>query len=315
MSIDPKAKALLDRMRQMGMKPLSNMSVKEARQMVLDTMGETPPAKPVVSISNRMIPGPAGDIPIRIYKPRGIGSFPLLIFFHGGGFVLCDLNTHDHMCRNLCAGANCLVMSVEYRLAPENKFPAATDDALAATRWAAEYASHIGGDPGRIAVAGDSAGGNLSAVTALRIRDQGGPSLCGQLLIYPATDYYKPGTTSLREYSGYFFTMEDLIWFTGHYLNDESEADHPYAFPMRAADLTNLPPALVITAECDPLRDEGENYAARLKSAGVAVMLIRYDGMIHGFFNYIGVLDQAQEAMDYACSWLKDVFSGIYLKR
>jgi len=310
MSIDPKAKDLLEMMRKMGMRPLSGMSPEEARQMILSTMGETPPTKPIASVSDRMIPGPAGDLPVRIYTPHGTVPFPLLVFFHGGGFVLGDLNTHDHICRNLCAGANCVVMSVEYRLAPENKFPAATDDVLAAARWAAEFAPDIGGDPGRIVVSGDSAGGNLSAVTALRIRDEGGPSLCGQLLIYPATDYFKPGTPSLRENSGYLITIEDMIWFLEHYLNDESEANHPYAFPMRAEDVSNLPPALVITAEYDPLRDEGELYADRLKSSGVAVTLIRYDGMIHGFFNFIGVLHQAQEALDDACSWLKDLFSA-----
>jgi acetyl esterase len=310
MPINPKAKNLLDNMLKMGMKSPSSMSVKEARQMILNTIGEAPPSKPLASVSDRMIPGPAGDLPVRIYTPHGTGPFPLLVFFHGGGFVLCDLNTHDQMCRNLCDGADCLVVSVEYRLAPENKFPSATDDALAAARWAANYATDIGADPKRIAIGGDSAGGNLSAVTTLRIRDEGGPSLCGQLLIYPATEYYNPGTPSLRENSGYFLTIEDMIWFTEHYLNSESEAGHPHAFPMRAPDLSNLPPALVITAEYDPLRDEGELYANRLKSAGVSTTLVRYDGMIHGFFNFANILEEAREAMDYACSWLKDIYSS-----
>jgi acetyl esterase len=309
MPIDPKAEYLLKKMAEMGMKPLSGMSPEEARQMILNSMRDAGPTRPVASVADRMIPGPAGDLVIRVYSPHGTGPFPLLVFFHGGGFVLGDINSHDPICRELCEGAGCVVMSVEYRLAPENKFPAATDDALAAIRWAAEHASHMGADPERIAVAGDSAGGTLSAVTALRIRDQGGPPLCGQLLIYPATDFYKPGTPSLRENSGYFITIEDMEWFMNHYLNDESEADNPYAFPMRAEDLSNLPPALVITGECDPLRDEGEMYAARLKSAGVPVRLIRYEGMIHGFFNFVGLLEQSGEAMYEACSWLKDVFS------
>ncbi len=309
MAIDPKAKYLLEKMAEMGVKPVSSMSPEEARQMILNSTGEGGPIRAVASVAERKIPGPAGDLAIRVYSPHGTGPFPLVVFFHGGGFVLGDLNTHDQICRELCDGAGCVVMSVEYRLAPENKFPAAIDDTLAATRWAAENAFHMGADPDRMAVAGDSAGGTLSAVTALRIRDQGGPLLRGQLLIYPATDFYKPGTPSLEEYSGYFITIEDLVWFTGHYLNDESEADNPYAFPMRAADLSNLPPALVITGECDPLRDEGEIYATRLKSAGVPAKLIRYEGMIHGFFNFLGILDQSREAMDEACGWLKDIFS------
>jgi acetyl esterase len=309
MPIHPKAEYLLKKMAEMGMKPLSGMSPEEARQMIVSSMREAGPPRPVASVADRMIPGPAGDLMIRVYSPHGRGPFPLLIFFHGGGFVLGDINTHDPICRELCDGAGCVVMSVEYRLAPENKFPAATDDALAATRWAAEHASYMDAYSERMAVAGDSAGGTLSAVTALRIRDQGGPYICGQLLIYPATDFYKPGTPSLRENSGYFITIEDMEWFMGHYLNDESEADNPYAFPMRAEDLSNLPPALVITGECDPLRDEGEMYAARLKSAGVPVTLTRYEGMIHGFLNFVGVLDQSREAISEACSWLKDIFS------
>ena len=202
-----------------------------------------------------------------------------MVFFHGSGFVLCSLDTHDGMCRNLCAGTGCVVVSVDYRLAPEAKFPAAPDDCLAATRWAVANAAALGADPGRVFVAGDSAGGNLAAVTALRIRDEGGPRLLGQLLIYPVTDYYEPGTPSMIENAeGYGLTRAGMIWFWNHYLAAPSDGANPHASPFRAADLSGLPPALVVTAEYDPLRDEGEYYADRLRQAGVPTQMKRWDG-------------------------------------
>jgi acetyl esterase len=199
-------------------------------------------------------------------------------------------------------------MAVDYRLAPENKFPAATDDCLAATRWVAENAGTIGGDPDRIAVGGDSAGANLATVTAMRIRDEGGPRLCGQLLVYPVTDHHTPGTPSIKEFAGLSMTWEEMVWFTEQYLSAPSEIGHPHVHPLAAKDLSGLPPALVMTAECDPLRDEGERYAVRLDSEGVPTIRIRFGGMIHGFFVFLGIFDQAAQAHNEACCWLKEQF-------
>jgi acetyl esterase len=208
-----------------------------------------------------------------------------------------------------CEAVN--VLSVDYRLAPEFKFPAAPDDCLAATRWAAEHAAEFNADPTRLAVAGDSAGGNLATVTALRIRDEGGPPLRGQLLIYPVTDYHTPPTPSyLANANGYYLTRDDMIWFWGHYLNHAGEANHPHASPLRAPDLHSLPPALVITAEYDPLRDEGEHYAGRLRAAGVPTVLSRYEGMIHGFFSLGGLFEASQRAVREANGWLRQVLAA-----
>jgi acetyl esterase len=264
----------------------------------------------VATIADRTIPGPGGPLRLRVYTPSGPGPFPLLVFFHAGGFVVCDLDTHDPMCRNLCSGANCVVVSVDYRLAPEHRFPAAPDDCLAATRWAGEHAAELGADPARVAVAGDSAGGTLAAVTALRVRDEGGPRLAGQLLVYPPTDLELPARPSLVENAeGYWLTSKDMAWFRGLYLNDPSEARHPHASPMHAADLRGLPPALVITGEYDPLRDEGEEYAARLRNAGATTAVSRYDGVIHGFFSLRGLVDKSDAAVEEACAWLRRTFA------
>jgi acetyl esterase len=311
MPLDPQARALLDQMAATGAPPLSAQSVTEARQAVaaFAQLGGDP--EPVSKIEDRTLPGPDGTIPVRVYTPAGGGPFPVLVYFHGGGWVLCDIETHDPVCRSLANGAECIVVSVDYRLAPEHRFPAAADDCYAATQWVINNASVINGDPDRVAVGGDSAGGNLAAVVALMARDLSGPSIVFQLLVYPATDYYVPGTLSLKENAdGYFLTRDDMVWFWNHYLNDEAEAANPYACPLRAASLTGLPSALVITAEFDPLRDEGEMYAARLREAGVPAALVRSDGMIHGFFSMAGVLEQGRKGLELAAAQLRSAFSG-----
>ena len=234
-----------------------------------------------------------------------------MVFFHGSGFVLCSLDTHDGMCRNLSAGAASVVVSVDYRLAPEHKFPAPLDDCVFATRWAVEHAAELSADGHRVAIAGDSAGGNLAAATALRLRDAGGPALLGQLLIYPVTDHYTPGTPSYRENAdGYGLTRDTMIWFWDHYLADPADAANPCASPLRAASLARLPPALVVTAEFDPLCDEGEDYAARLRAADVSARTSRWDGMNHGFFFWVGVVNKAGAAMAENCAWLREIFAG-----
>src|SRR4051812_15732938 len=197
MPIDPQIQALLDK--GSGVPQTHTLAVAEARLLYEARIAAMAPPALVAKAESRVMDGPGGPIALRIYTPHGTGPFPLMVFFHGSGFVLCSLDTHDGMCRNLCAGAGCVVVSVDYRLAPEHKFPAGLDDCLHATRWAAVHAAELGADPARIAIAGDSAGGNMAAVVALRLRDEGGPGLCGQLLLYPVTDYHTPGTPSYKQ--------------------------------------------------------------------------------------------------------------------
>ena len=309
MPVDPQIQALLDLRAKLP--ALHTLSVADARvQMAArDIPGLRKPE--IGSIVNRDMQGPGGSLPLRIYTPNGTGPFPLTVFFHGSGFVVCSLDTHDAMCRNLCDGTGSVVVSVDYRLAPEHKFPAAPDDCLAATRWVADNASALNGDGGRIMVAGDSAGGNLAAVTALRIRDEGGPRLVGQMLIYPVTDYYQPGTPSMTENAeGYGLTRDGMIWFWNHYVRSAADGVHPHASPLRSATLAGLPSAYVATAEYDPLRDEGEYYAGAMRAVGVPVEMKRFAGMNHGFFFFPGLVDTAGQAMDEACVWARRAFGN-----
>jgi acetyl esterase len=309
MPVDPQIQALLDLRAKLP--PLHTLSVADARVQMgaREIPGLRKPD--IASVVNRDMQGPGGSLALRIYTPIGQGPFPVMVFFHGSGFVVCSLDTHDVMCRNLCAGAGCVVVSVDYRLAPEHKFPAAPDDCLAATRWVGDNASALNGDPGRIMVAGDSAGGNLAAVTALRIRDEGGPNLCGQMLIYPVTDYYQPHRPSMIENAeGYGLTQAGMIWFWNHYVRSPGDGVHPHAAPIRSTTLAGLPPALVATAEYDPLRDEGEAYAEALSAVGVRVEMKRWPGVNHGFFFFPGLVDKASAALDEACAWARRMFGN-----
>ncbi len=306
MPVDPQIQALLDR--GTGVPATHTLSVAEARRQYEARITLMAPSPQMAKVEERSIVGPGGPLRLRIYVPAGSGPLPLLVFFHGSGFVLCSLDTHDGMCRNLAAGIACVVVSVDYRLAPEHKFPKGLDDCLAATRWAAAHAAELDADPARVMVGGDSAGGNMAAATALRIRDEGGPALSGQMLLYPVTDYHQPGTPSYAENAnGYGLTRDTMEWFWGHYLNDASEADHPYASPLRAPDLRGLPPACVMSAEYDPLRDEAELFGGRLRAAGVAVEVSRCAGMNHGFLFWVGIVAGADAAMADACAWARRV--------
>ena len=262
---------------------------------------------PVAQVIDEFIPGPRGDIKIRIYRPHAAGVRPILLFMHGGGFILGDLDTHDEAARILAMSADCVAVAVDYRLAPENPFPAAPDDCFAALRWTAEHAADFGGDASRIAVCGDSAGGNLAAVMTLRARDEGGPRICGQVLIYPLTDAidaeeFQPANDGKL----YFFKAKDGAYFNSLYFGAMTEARDPHASPIFAEDVAGLPPAFVLTAEYDPLCRQGEAYAARLKAAGVDVAHSRYGGAIHGFITM--PLPMAAEALAECAAWLRGRF-------
>ena len=311
MPLDPKVRLFLDQLAAAGMPALSALGGVGARAAI-DAMATTAgPLEAVARIDDRRIPGPAGDLAVRIYTPAGgTPPRPVLVYYHGGGWVIGSIASHDGVCRALANAVPAVVVSVDYRLAPEHRFPAAAEDAHAAARWAAEHAAEIGADPRRIAVGGDSAGGNLAAVTALMARDRGGPRLAFQLLVYPVTDTAMD-TPSYRENAeGYFLTRADMTWFFDHYLPRAADRMHPYAAPLRAADLRGLPPAAVITAEFDPLRDEGEAYAARLRAAGVPTTHTCYTGMVHGFFGLGAIFEQANAALAEAAAALRAALSA-----
>jgi acetyl esterase len=293
-------------------------------QVPIATLRQTRPRigandiQPVGAVADGFIPSQAGPIPVRHYAPAGstsasagTGPRPMVVFFHGGGFVFGSIDGYyDHVCRVICSQAECHVMSVAYRLAPENKFPAATEDCWAAVQWAHAHGHSLGADPNRILVAGGSAGANLAAVTALRARDESWPALIGQLLFYPLTDFHRPPTRSMLAYEeGYYLTRADIVWFWEQYIASDRDALNPYAAPLQAKSLNGLPAALVITAEYDPLRDEGERYAARLRESGVRVQLTRYPGMIHGFMAFPTPL--ADVALRESVAWARARFAGI----
>ena len=309
--LDPQARSLLQTIEQLGAPPIETLTpdqARESRRAAALAYSGSPEA--MARLENLTMPGPAGEIPIRIYTPAGKAPFPILIYFHGGGWVVGDLDTHDPVCRALANRASCLVISVDYRLAPEHKHPAAIEDAYAAAAWVAQNAARFQGDPNQLAVGGDSAGGHLATVVALMARDQGAPALAYQLLIYPVTDLSSLETASYRDYAqGYLLPRASMKWFRDHYLRRESQAQEPYASPLLAQDLSGLPPALVITAEFDVLRDEGEAYARGLAQAGVPVKCTRYLGMMHGFVAQAGVLDQGKDALDEAGAALQSAFS------
>lgn len=296
MALDAELRALAEQRGRDGVRPLYELSLAEARAADLASIkADRGEAEPVGEVCDLRVPGAEGDLDARLYRPTGGGSLPLLVYFFGGGWTLGNLETCDGICRRLCAGARCIVVSVAYRLAPEHKFPAAPRDCHAATSWLADNAAALGADPARVAVAGDSAGGNLAAAVTLLAR-AGGPALTCQVLVYPNTDY-RADTASMRENTDpSFFNSRSVAWYWGHYLADPADGANPLAAPLRADDLSGLPPALVLSAEYDPLRDEGEAYARRLREAGVPVELIRYDGMAHGFFTMTGMLPASRMA-------------------
>lgn len=313
MSLDPQAKALLDQMaadpdapRLIDLPPEGGREMYRAMAGMLDLQGVA-----IGKVEDRTIPGPDGEIPVRIYTPVAAGGTgPALVYYHGGGWVIGDLDTHDALCRTLANEAGCKVIAVDYRLAPEHPFPAAFDDAYAAVKWVEANASEIGIDPNRIAVAGDSAGGNLAAAVCLKAKAEKAPEIAFQLLIYPVTDAPR-GTQSYKDFGeGYFLEAEGMDWFWNHYvLSSGGDATDPRAAPLRASSFAGLPPAYVVTAGFDVLRDEGKAYAEALKKAGVEVEYVNYEGMIHGFFNLQGALDVSRDAVKAAAKALREALA------
>jgi acetyl esterase len=305
MPLDRQVALLLEQVARAGGTPMHLQTPDEARAtMLVQTAGLGKP-EPVANIENRSVPGPEVDIPIRVYTPTADGPLAALLFFHGGGWVIGSIDTHDNLCRSIANAAGCVVISVEYRLAPEHKFPAGDEDAYAATCWTAEHANRLGIDSNRIAVGGDSAGGNLAAVVSLMARDRRGPSLALQVLLYPITDRDLDTPSYLRYADGHLLTRDGMAWFWNHYLPESVSPRHPYISPLQAKDLSSLPLALVITAECDPLCDEGNAYARRLEKAGVPVTLNCYPGMIHGFVRRNRLLDQGQRGLEEVAAALR----------
>ena len=301
MGINPKAAAIIESMAGAFPTPTDEMSADELRHLVhaaSDGVIERTP-EPLLAVDDRAVAGPLGPVPIRVYRPEEAPATgaPALVFMHGGGFVLCDLDSHDDICRALANAGACVVVAVDYRRAPEHPYPTPLEDCYAVLEWVAASAGELGVDADRLGVFGDSAGGGLAAALALLARDRSGPTLALQILVYPMLDTRcdTPSHTGTGE--GYFLKTEEVQWYWKRYLGDADPTD-PYVSPSHATDLTRLPPALVVTAENDPLRDEGEAYGEALKAAGVDVTVSRYDGTFHSFLSFLTVLDEAVEARD-----------------
>lgn len=305
MPLDPQVQKFLDEMASAGGLPIEQLPPADARRQMAAGTTDLGKSEAVEKVIKRRIPGAEGEVRVRIYHPGG-ASLPVVVYFHGGGWVLGSIATHDGYCRALANAAKAIVVSVDYRLAPEHPYPAAVHDAYAAVCWASQQMAELGARPGPIVVAGDSAGGNLAAAATLMARERGGPEIRYQVLVYPITDHdFETG--SYRDFAnGYFLTREAMRWFWNHYCPDATRRNDAFASPLRADDLGGLPPALVITAEFDPLRDEGEAYALRLREAGVEVTYRRYDGMIHGFSRRLNQFRQAKGALQEVAQAIAD---------
>ena len=285
MPLDPELAALLDAAPAFDPEQLRTTPVDEYRAVMKQGILAMGPSPEVVdSVVDSTIPGPGGALPVRIYTPAHDSPLGIAVFFHGSGFVICDLDTHDHECRVLANRAGVIVVSVDYRLAPEHKFPAAVDDAFAALQWSVAHAADLGVDPARVAVVGDSAGGDLAAVVARLARDAGGPAVAFQMLVYPVTDLRTDTPSFVENGSGYGLSAETMRWYVEQYVGTSADLLDPRGSPLLAPSLADLPPAFVAVCEYDPLRDEGKQYAHRMRDAGVDVTLRRYDGAIHGIF-------------------------------
>ena len=296
MPLEPITAAILAQMAEAEAPEFHEVSVAESRRLYTES-ASIPPTVEVYSVEDLTIDGPMGGIPVRIYRPNE-ASAPVHVHFHGGGWVIGDLQTHDADCREICMAAGCIVISVDYRLAPVHPFPAGLNDCYAAICWASAHTANLGARPGPVSIGGDSAGGNLAAAAALMARDHNGPEIALQLLLYPVTEPSMSSASFNDNAEGYLLSKTMMAWFWDHYCPDIEQRNNPLASPLLAPDLSGLPPAIVLTAEYDPLRDEGEAYANRMAEAGVAVEMRRYDGFIHGFFSLAAVIEAVRESVD-----------------
>lgn len=309
MPLHPQVKAVLDLMTKAG-PPMHHLTPEKAREQILAMRATKGEVEAVGKVEDRSIKGPGSDIPIRIYTPNGRGPFPLLVYFHGGGWVVGSIETVDASCRSLTNQVGCITVSVDYRLAPEHKFPAAPDDCYAATTWTALNAASIHGDPSRMAVGGESAGANLAAAVALMAQERGAPSIALQLLLYPVIDRNANLPSSRENAEGYFLTTEMMGWFWNHYLRNDADAENPLASPLRAKRLAGIAPAVIYTAEFDPLRDEGAEYAKKLREAGIAVEYKCQEGLIHGYMGMAKAVEPAGKALQEAVVALKKALTA-----
>lgn len=307
--LDPDAVAVFQAMKEADRPPYDTVSPAEARELSRQTRAAVQPDPPeMAAVENVSVPASHGAIPVRIYKPLTLpktGLVPALVFYHGGGWVIGDLESHDVVCRQIATEAGMIVTAVDYRLAPEHKFPAAVDDAIAATKWVAANAATLGIDATRLFVGGDSAGGNLAAVVAMHARDLGGPPIGGQVLVYPVTDLAMTHASHQDPETGVLLTHVLMRWFRDHYLAEPAQIDDWRASPLRMAKLKDLPPAFVLTVGADPLHDEGEEFATRLKAAGVAVTHVDYPGQFHAFITMGRILPKANKLVGEIAAWLK----------
>src|SRR5579862_2151087 len=310
-TLHPQIVKALEAMEKLGLKPIEAMTPPEARaQMEATARSRKAEPLPVSRVEERTIAGPGGPIRLRLYWPVAEGAVPAIAYYHGGGHVIGSLDTHDLIARNLCAGAAALVVSVDYRMGPEHRFPAAVEDSFAALQWLSENAASLGADPSRLGVHGDSAGANLAAVVALMARDEGHPKLRLQSLVYPVADYTLSSASYNTYAEGYgVLTRKAMEWFARHYLRSPADARDWRASPLRAADFTGLAPAIIITAQCDVLHDEGAQYAEALRQAGVPVEYRDYSGMIHGFFGMVPIVDDALNAQRQVWAAFKRAFA------
>ena len=321
MTLDPQAKTYLDNLASQNVPPFTELTIEEIRENTrLEALSLGDP-QPVGRIEDRKVPRLDGqgqsslEVPIRIYMPRAALTAGAFVFYHGGGWVTGDIASHEAICCELANTVGCVVVSVEYRRAPEHKYPAAVEDAYAATRWVHDHAEEIRVDRDRIAIGGDSSGGNLAAAVAQMLRDNHDFKPALQVLVYPVIDFRFDTPSYEENAKNYGLTREKMRWYWNCYLAREEDGAEPYASPVRAANLAGLPPALIITAQHDPLRDEGEAYARRLRQCGVEVTLSRYDGMIHGFFRREAIFDRAKEAIQEVATTLHETFSRLPLQK
>jgi acetyl esterase len=311
MPLDPQAQQYLEAARRAALPPLPAISLEKGRTRSAKALTYLGAREPVEHVRDIVIPGPGGELRARHYVPRTNVPLPTVLFLHGGGWVLNNLDTHDHVCRALANLSGCAFLSVDYRLAPEHKFPAAVNDAEAALNWLAKNCADLQADPSRLAIAGDSSGATLATVAALRARRGESVHLACQVLIYPATDHWTAETNSYHENGrDYLLTRELMIWFWEKYLPAGVSLDDPAICPLRAPDLKEMPPTLLITAEYDPLRDEGEAYARRLESSGVPTTLTRYHGMLHGFIMHFSIMDQGRVCLRQIAEFLRTHLVG-----